>query len=156
MAMTEQQVKKLAILLDADHAIENFEIEDTEELIPAIYAERADLRERLGRIIDGLSEVQRQAIVLYYINELTVSEISDIMECSVNTVKTRLLLARKAVRSEIEEQENKSGEKFYNTAGAAMLPFSRLLCAHMQAMSIDQSVANASLSAITNSISRLN
>ncbi len=76
--------------------------------LPAVYAERTDLQERLGRIIDGLSDVQRQAIALYYFNELSVDEISDVMECSANTVKTWLFLARKAIRTEIEEQECKS------------------------------------------------
>ena len=145
--------KNIAILLDAEQDIENFDAEESDELLPAVYAERADLKQRLGRIIDGLSEVQRQAIVLYYFNELTVDEISDVMECSANTVKTRLYLARKTIRSEIEEQERKSGEKFYGVAGVPMLLFGKLMRSHMESLSIDQSVANAALNAITNSIS---
>ena len=71
--------KNIAILLDAEKEIENFDDEESDALIPAVYAERADLKERLGRIIDGLSDVQRQVIVLYYFNELTVSEIAAVM-----------------------------------------------------------------------------
>ena len=144
--------KNIAILLDADNDIENFDVEDSDDLLPSVYSERADLKERLGRIIDGLSEVQRQAIVFYYFNELTVEEISAIMECSVNTVKTRLFLARKAIRSEIEEQEEKSGEKFYGVVGIPLLPFGKLLHSHMESISLGQSAVDASLSAITNSI----
>ncbi len=145
--------KNMAILLDAEQDIENFDAEESEESLPAVYAERADLQERLGRIIDGLSDVQRQAIALYYFNELSVDEISDVMECSVNTVKTRLFLARKAIRSEIEEQERKSGEKFYGVAGIPLLPFGKLMQSHAQSLSIGQSAANASLRTIMDSIS---
>ncbi len=144
--------KNLVILLDAEKDIENFGMEESDELFPSVYAERADLKERLGRIIDGLSDVQRQALVLYYFNELSVDEISEIMECSPNTVKTRLFLARKAIRTEIEEQERKTGQKFYGIAGIPMLPFGKLILSHMESLSISQSAATASLSAVTDSI----
>ena len=144
--------KSLAILLDADQDIENIDIEDDKELLPAVYAERADLRERLGRIIDSLSEVQRQAITLFYFNEMSVDEIAVVMACSVNTVKTRLFLARKAIRAEVEEQEEKSGEKFYGIAWMPMLPLGELLRAQIGSMSIGSGAAGASLNAITNSI----
>jgi len=77
------------------------------------------------------------------------------MECSVNTVKTRLFLARKTIRSEVEEQERKSGEKFYGVAGIPMLAFGRLIRSHMESLSISQIAATASLNAITGSISKL-
>ncbi|MCL2756647.1 MAG: sigma-70 family RNA polymerase sigma factor, partial [Coriobacteriia bacterium] len=145
--------KNMAILLDAEQEIEDFDTEDSSDLLPAVYTERADLKERLGRIIDGLSEVQRQAIVLYYFNGMSVSEIADMMECSVNTVKTRLYLARKAIRSEVEEQERRSGEKFYGLAGIPMLPFGNVMYAHLQSLSIGKGAASVTLQAIMNSIS---
>ncbi|MDR2957206.1 MAG: sigma-70 family RNA polymerase sigma factor [Coriobacteriales bacterium] len=140
------------VLLDAEQDIEDFDTEDSEELLPAVYAERADLKERLGRIIDGLSDVQRQAIVLYYFNGLSVEEIADVMQCNVNTVKSRLFQARKAIRSEIEEAERKSGEKFYGVAGVPMLVFGQLVAADLQARTISLSAATAILDAITGSL----
>ncbi|MCL1835189.1 MAG: sigma-70 family RNA polymerase sigma factor [Oscillospiraceae bacterium] len=145
--------KNIAILLDAEQDIEDFDVSDIDEPLPAVYAERADLKERLGRIIDGLSEVQRQAVVLYYFNELSVDEIADIMECSANTVKTRLFLARKAIRSEVEEQESKSGERFYGIVGIPLLPFAKIILSHMEHIAIDQTIADASLEAIAATIS---
>jgi len=120
--------KNIAILIDAESDMDDFlEVEESDELLPAVYAERDDLRFRLGKIIDGLSEVQKQTIVLFYFNEQKVEEIADIMECSVGTVKTRLFLARKAIRSEVEEEERKSGEKFYGIVGIPMLALSGLI-----------------------------
>ena len=148
--------KNMVILLDAEQDIENFDTQESAEMLPAVYAERADLRERLGRIIDGLSEVQRQTVTLYYFNELSVDEISQVMECSPGTVKSRLFLARNTVKTEIEEQERKTGQKFYGIAGIPLLPFGKLIQSHMESLSINQSAASASLSAITNSIADSN
>ena len=144
--------KNMVILLDAEQDIESIEMEDLDEPLPAVYAEREDLKERLGRIIDDLSDVQRQTIVLYYFNELSVEEISKIMECSPGTVKSRLFLARKAIRAEIEEQEQKTGQRFYGVAGVPMLPLGLVINQHVVSLSIGQAAAKAALGAITSSI----
>ena len=52
------------------------------------------MRERLFLIIDSLSPVQRETVVLHYFHDKSVSEISEIMDCSQGTVKSRLYLAR--------------------------------------------------------------
>lgn len=145
--------KNVAILLDSEEAIDSISEETADEgLIPAVYAEREDLRVRLGKIIDGLSEVQRQTITLFYFNELKVEEIAEIMECSVNTVKTRLFLARKAIRSEIEEQERKSGEKFYGIAGIPLLGLSEVLARQTEDLALSQAASSGILESISSAI----
>ncbi|WP_405356416.1 RNA polymerase sigma factor [Ruminococcus sp.] len=108
--------------LSVDDEGENGEILQFESdlLLPQEYAERDDLSARLRKIIEELSVVQRDTILLFYYNEMSVEEIAQIMDCSEGTVKSRLFLARKAIKTEIEEQERKSGEKFY---GAVLMPF---------------------------------
>lgn len=95
---------------------------ESDLLLPSEYAEQNDLRERLFKIIDSLSAVQRETIVLYYFNEKTVAEIAGIMSCSEGTVKSRLYLARCSIKNKIEEYENKNGEKFFGVA-IGVLPF---------------------------------
>ena len=98
--------------------------ENEEEFnIPEIYAERVDLSERLKEIIDGLSLVQRQSVMLYYYCELTVPEIAQTMGCSEGTVKSRLYLARNSIRGSIKNYEKKTGSRFYGIAGIPMLSF---------------------------------
>ncbi|MCL2045004.1 MAG: sigma-70 family RNA polymerase sigma factor [Oscillospiraceae bacterium] len=145
--------KNVAILLDAEQEVESLSSMESDELLPAAYAEREDLKERLGMIIESLSEVQRQAIVLYYFNEMSVDEIAEVMECSANTVKTRLFLARKAIKSEIEEQERKSGEKLYGVTGILMLSFGVVFKSHIETLSLGQSVIEGTKGAITQFIS---
>lgn len=108
--------------------LENME---SELMLPQVYAERDDLRDRLYRILDGLSAVQRETIVLYYFNDRSVAEIAEIMDCSENTVKSRLYLARHSIKTEIEELERKSGEKFYGIA-VGVLPIGYFVAEHVK------------------------
>lgn len=144
--------KNIAILLDSENELDSIVDDASDELIPVVYAEQEDLRIRLGRIFEDLSEVQRQTITLFYFNELKVEEISEIMECSANTVKTRLFLARKAIRSEIEEQERRSGQKFYGIAGIPLLPLAQVLAQQIEAASLSPAVSGSILDGITSTI----
>jgi len=147
--------KNLSILMDIESDSDDFIEEPSDEILPAVYAERDDLRIRLGKIIDGLSEVQKQTIILYYFNEQKVEEISYIMDCSTGTVKKRLFLARKAIRTEIEEEEEKSGEKFYGIAGLPMLPLGNLLNSHFESQLLTAEAYAKSLTAISEAISQV-
>ena len=115
---------------------------ESDLMLPEVYAERSDLRARLGRIIDGLSSVQKQTILLYYYDGLPVENIAWVMDCSVNTVKSRLFLARKSIKTEIEEQERKSGQPFFGIVGLATVPFGKLFVAHVEASPLSASAAS--------------
>ena len=122
---------------------------ESDIMLPEVYAEQADLKVRLGRIIDDLSDVQRQTIMLFYFDQFSVEEIAKIMDCSENTVKSRLFLARKAIKTEIEEQERKTGTKFYGIAGIPLLPFAKLFVEQVKNASISESEAASLLPSIT-------
>lgn len=127
-----QSRKKEHVVLDDDISdMPQIAEMESELMLPQAYAERGDLRDRLNRIIDGLSAVQRETIVLYYFSDRSIAEIAEIMDCSENTVKSRLYLARNSIRTEIEEQERKSGEKFYGIAIGA-LPIGYFVTEHIK------------------------
>lgn len=115
---------------------------ESDLMLPEVYAERSDLRARLGRIIDGLSSVQKQTILLYYYDGLPVENIAWVMDCSVNTVKSRLFLARKSIKTEIEEQERRSGQPFFGIVGLATVPFGKLFVAHVESSLLPASAAS--------------
>lgn len=127
---------------------------ESDLMLPEVYAEQNDLKKRLGKIIDELSDVQKQTITLYYFDGLPVENIAWIMDCSVNTVKSRLFLARKSIKTEIEEQERKSGQPFYGIVGLATTPFGQFFVAHVKASSLSQTAASALLKAIAGKISQ--
>lgn len=127
---------------------------ESDLMLPEVYAEQNDLKKRLGKIIDELSDIQKQTITLYYFDGLPVENIAWIMDCSVNTVKSRLFLARKSIKTEIEEQERKSGQPFYGIVGLATIPFGQFFVAHVKASSLSQTAASALLKAIAGKISQ--
>ena len=119
-------IRKSRPTLSMEEEGENGEMLQLESdlMLPQEYAERSDLSQRLGQIIAALSEVQRETVLLYYYEEMSVEEIAQTMDCSAGTVKSRLFLARKAIKTEIEEQERKTGQQFYN---AVPVPLAELL-----------------------------
>ena len=137
--------------LSVDDEGENGELLQIESdlLLPQEYSERDDLSARLRKIIEALSVVQRDTILLFYYNEMSIEEIAQIMDCSEGTVKSRLFLARKAIKTEIEEQERKSGEKFY---GAVLLPFGPMFNNFVRSQSVSSEAALRIWGAVNQSI----
>lgn len=88
-------------------------IEDRDEsLVPDKALDTEETRRLIMGIIDGLPDLQRMTVMLYYYEEKSIKEIAEIMECSENTVKSRLNYARKQVREGVLDLEKK-GTKLY-------------------------------------------
>ena len=115
-------------------------------MLPQDYAEQSDLSQRLREIINELPAVQRQALVLQIYSELSISEIARIMDCSENTVKSRIRYAKAHIKTEIEERERKSGDKFF---GVVMLPFGSVFFRFTQ----NQSMSHAASARVWGEIS---
>lgn len=60
-------------------------------------------------ILKDLDEKYRVVLVLYYVEELKISEIAEVLEMNENTVKTRLARAKEQVKKGWLEEEQKSG-----------------------------------------------
>lgn len=73
----------------------------------------------VAEIISALPEDQRLCVMLYYREEMSISEISQALEVSEGTVKSRLNYARQKVAKKVKELE-KQGTKLY---GLAPVPF---------------------------------
>jgi RNA polymerase sigma-70 factor (ECF subfamily) len=66
---------------------------------PDAQVQRDELREALHRALGTLSFEQRTVVYLTYFHDLGYEEIAAIMECPVNTVKTRMFHARRRLES---------------------------------------------------------
>ena len=64
-----------------------------------------ELHEWIGRALAQLSFEQRMVVELTYYLGLSCDEIASIMECPVNTVKTRMFHARKRLRTALPQDE---------------------------------------------------
>ena len=72
-------------------------------LLPEDYAICSETRTQLLRIIDGLSPDQRSVVILYYYDEMTVSEVAEAMGTNENNVSQKLHRARKKIRAQVEK-----------------------------------------------------
>ncbi len=77
---------------------------DTPASIAAVNDERRDARERLTRALATLSDSQRQAVVLFHQQDLSIQEVADVMQIPVGTVKSHLHRARASMRQFLAPQ----------------------------------------------------
>jgi RNA polymerase sigma-70 factor (ECF subfamily) len=74
--------------------------------IPPQVIERRESWDSVERAIWALPLAQRTVIVLYYINDLSLQEIADILSVPTGTVKSRLHYGRRAMRESMEMETN--------------------------------------------------
>ena len=66
---------------------------------PRSMVDRRELRDWVGKALESLPDAQRMVIELAYFLGHSCREIAEIVDCPVNTVKTRMFHARKRLRS---------------------------------------------------------
>ena len=97
------------------------EAETDELMLPEEYITKAEKRKVLLQIMeDTLSFNQYQTVLMFYFDEMSISEIAQGLEISEGTVKSRLNSSRAKMKTAIEDYENKSGDKLH---GVVFVPF---------------------------------
>jgi RNA polymerase sigma-70 factor, ECF subfamily len=69
--------------------------------LPDTEVENMDLQDAIQKAISALPEKYRSVIVLKYVEELSLNEISEIMDLPLGTVKTRIHRGREALRKQL-------------------------------------------------------
>jgi RNA polymerase sigma-70 factor (ECF subfamily) len=70
---------------------------------PDQLAEHSEVQNHVRQAISELPYNQRVVIVLHYLSALSLEEISEILDCPVGTVKSRLYYARENLRRRLDE-----------------------------------------------------
>lgn len=119
---SENMLAKKRPLLFSDLAVDDegeefeYQIEDDDlEVQPELSYTRQETKELVHELIDSLSEEQRLCILMFHIEGIPISEIARAMDCSENTVKSRLNYGRKNLRMKAEDLQKK-GYKLYSVA----------------------------------------
>lgn len=94
--------------------------EENADFIPDAAMESKEFQKTIRDMIDTLPVEQRTALLLYHFDNLSVKEIAQIQGVPENTVKSRLMYARKAIKASVESYEKKNGVKLHSFA---VLPF---------------------------------
>jgi len=88
-------------------------LSDGNKKCPSNIAEKDEEWEDVRKAISRLSLGQRVVVVLYYINDLPLQEISEVLDMPVGTVKSRLYYGRKALKGHLETTGGKIQEVQY-------------------------------------------
>jgi len=91
----EQRVWRLGQRVDGEESTDRLEAPDWR---PDRRAERGELEQRLFAALDELPEEQRMVFVMRNIEGLSLDEIASALDCPLNTVRSRRILAIKRLR----------------------------------------------------------
>lgn len=83
---------------------------------PHALAERDETWQWIRQAIMALPIQQRLVVVLYYVNELSIQEISEVLEIPAGTIKSRLYYARKQLKKHLSSQEEALLRVLYENA----------------------------------------
>jgi len=78
---------------------------------PHEVVEKRDDWDRVQVAVSNLPISQRVVVVLYYLNDLSVQEISEILEIPVGTVKSRLHYGRQALKKSLGSDKRVEGDR---------------------------------------------
>ena len=90
----------------ASREIVEFDADECEAGTPLTEDDAGEFAAELANVVDAIGKIpplQRAALALFYIEEMSVAEIAIATDVPPGTVKTRLLHARRKVRALLEE-----------------------------------------------------
>lgn len=70
--------------------------------LPDAQVESMELQDQIHQAILKLSNIYRPVIILRYIEELSLKEISEVLDLPLGTVKTRIHRGREALRKQLQ------------------------------------------------------
>lgn len=112
----------LPILEDGDGNSVLDAMEDGDrQAVPEEAFDNAETARMIGGIVDALPDAQRDCILLYYYDEMSVKEIAEAVGASENTVKSRLSYARKTIKENVLDYEEKQGIRLHSLAPIPLL-----------------------------------
>lgn len=145
--------KKKDVLVEEDeegNTIFDTLVDESEDSIPSEVYEKKEFRNTILEMINQLSEEQRSAVMMYYFDELSVSQIAQIQNVSEGTVKSRLNYARKAIKKSVETYEEKNDIKLHSFA---LMPLFALFFQNEAMPAVQAAAVKAKITAATSALS---
>ena len=114
---------------------QGFDLSDDVSFIPEEYVTNEVKRKVVMDIITRvLSDVQRQTVIMYYYNEMSLEQIAQVMDCPVKTVSSRLVSSREKIKEAVLIYEKKQGDRLHCVAVVPILTL--ILKAEAQSTSV--------------------
>lgn len=129
------------ILVDPEEYEELAGSEEMSEFLPYKYAEDREKRELLMRVIDELTPEYREALLLFYYDQMSYREIGEIMEKSEPQVTKLLFRARASIKKKLEKAGNT--EFIFSTIPIGGIPIlAKAFCADADNLITEQMCEN--------------
>ncbi|NLH92520.1 MAG: sigma-70 family RNA polymerase sigma factor [Atopobium sp.] len=90
---------------------------------PELAMDQKEREHLLDEMISTLSDEQRIVTMMYFFQDMKITEIAEELQCSENTVKSRLSYAKKKIRECVLELEKKEDIKLYSLSPFAFFLF---------------------------------
>ena len=103
------------------------------------YIEKSELRDAIQRIVDDLPDDKRACVVLFYYEQHSLTEISEILGIPEGTVMSRLFYARKKLEKEFKKLQEKDETLF----GVSVIPLVVSLFAYQVKTTVISSAAES-------------
>jgi len=100
--------------IDDDNSFIEELSDDDESVIPGELLESEEFRNIIDKMINKLPEQQRAVLILYYYNDMSVSDIAEVLGCPTGTVKSNLNYGRKKIKASVDEYEDKNNIKLHS------------------------------------------
>lgn len=112
-----------------DDYFSNHMIEERREFIPHQDMHFKSDQEVINHLIDQLSEGQRLVMIMFYMEQFSIHEISEVLEIPEGTVKSRLSTARNTLQQKVLQYEKDTKQRldFHNLTQAIPLALSASL-----------------------------
>ncbi len=94
-------------------------VEDRVDFNPEEYYSKKEISDIVNEMIDSLPEEQRICMIMFYLEGQSIEEIAAALECSKNTVSSRLNYGRQKIKAKAEDLQ-KRGYKLYSFAPVAL------------------------------------
>jgi RNA polymerase sigma-70 factor (ECF subfamily) len=110
------------LVLDSDDYTVKYEqtvIEERRDSLPEEAYNLQEIKRLIKQFIDNLPMKQREVITLFYLEEMKINEISEILNYNAGSVKSRLHAGRKNLELQIKEYQERNNVKLYS---ASILP----------------------------------
>lgn len=122
-ALDELKKRKMVLFSqigdDENIGVEEMFVDDRINAQPELSKDKAETTRLVKEMLDTLNPEQRMCITMFYMEEMSIKEIAEVLNVSENTVKSRLNYGRKSIKTKVEDLE-KRGTKLY---GIAPVPF---------------------------------
>lgn len=109
LALNRRRARTLRKAVSLDAAVENesdrmdLNLPDVSVLAPDAAASAQDVRRLIAEAMDDLTDMQRQALVMFSIEQIPQKQVADVLGCSVEAVKWHVFTARKKLKERLKD-----------------------------------------------------